>query len=168
MQNLSTLVVHSLNILLQYNKKWKWSLESILTSKASSLIRLYLVTLWLHLSSHSGWWCFCLWNWSCDLSQIFWWQWETNCFCFLSSFFMWANYSLIEKEALSNFRSKKVRMFLYCRKFLLVTYHKPPLGILGSKKGIHSLAAARLQRWAVLLPACSPVWDSVSANRSIR
>ncbi len=33
----------------------------------------------------------------------------------------------------------------------MVTDHKPLMAILGPKKGIPSLAAARLQRWAILL-----------------
>ena len=42
---------------------------------------------------------------------------------------------------------------LFGRKFLLVTDHKPLLAILGLKNGIPSLAAARLQGWAILLSA---------------
>ena len=40
-------------------------------------------------------------------------------------------------------------------KFTLVTDHKPLTAILGSKKGVPSLAAARLQRWPLLLSAYS-------------
>ena len=42
---------------------------------------------------------------------------------------------------------------MYGRKFVLVTDHKPLLALLGPQKGIPPLAAARLQRWAVLLSA---------------
>ena len=48
---------------------------------------------------------------------------------------------------------KKFHQYLYGRKFALITDHKPLTVILGPKKGIPSLAAARLQRWAMLLSA---------------
>lgn len=57
------------------------------------------------------------------------------------------NYAQLEKEALSLiFGMKKFHQYLYGCKFTLVTDHKPLTAILGAKKGIPSLAAARLQR----------------------
>ena len=64
------------------------------------------------------------------------------------------NYPQIEKEALSIiFGVKKFHKFLYGRKFTLVTDHKPLVTILGPRSHIPTLAAARLQRWALLLAA---------------
>ena len=61
-------------------------------------------------------------------------------------------YSQIEKEALSIiFGVKKFHQYLYGRKILLVTDHKPLTTVLGPKSGIPTLAAARLKRWALLL-----------------
>ena len=83
------------------------------------------------------------------------------------------NYAQIEKEALSIvFGVKKFHQYLYGRKFLLVTDHKPLTTLLGTKSGITTLAAARLQRWALLLAAYqydieyrSTVNDKVSRER---
>jgi hypothetical protein len=73
------------------------------------------------------------------------------------------NYAQIEKEALSLvFGIKKFHQYLYGRKFTLATDHQPLTTILGPKKGIPPLAAARLQRWAVLLSAYS--YDIIYKN----
>ena len=64
------------------------------------------------------------------------------------------NYAQIEKEALSIvFGVEKFHQYLCGRKFLLVKDHKPLTTLLGPKSGIPTLAAARLQRWALLLAA---------------
>ena len=64
------------------------------------------------------------------------------------------NYAQVEKEALSLiFGVKHFHSYLYGRKFTIITDHKPLTAILGEKKGIPPLAAARLQRWAWILSA---------------
>ena len=64
------------------------------------------------------------------------------------------NYPQIENEALSLvYGIKNFYAYLYGRKFTLVTDHKPLLTVLGPKNGIPPMAAARLQRWALLLSA---------------
>ena len=62
------------------------------------------------------------------------------------------NYSQVEKEGLALvFAVKKFHRFIYGRKFLMQTDHKPLLTIFGSKKGIPIHTANRLQRWALTL-----------------
>ena len=64
------------------------------------------------------------------------------------------NYAQVEKEALSLvFGVKRFHQFLYGRKFTLVTDHKPLQAILGPKSAVPILAAARMQRWALVLSA---------------
>ncbi|XP_056132701.1 uncharacterized protein K02A2.6-like, partial [Lampris incognitus] len=65
-----------------------------------------------------------------------------------------SKYSQIEKEALAIiFGVTKFHKYLYGRKFSLITDHKPLLTILGPKSEIPTLAALRMQRWALRLMA---------------
>nr|XP_055061179.1 uncharacterized protein K02A2.6-like [Misgurnus anguillicaudatus] len=64
------------------------------------------------------------------------------------------NYSQIKKEALGLvFGVMKFHEYLFGRQFILVTDHKPLLKILGPKTGVPTLAAARMQRWSLILSA---------------
>ena len=62
------------------------------------------------------------------------------------------NYSQLDKEALAIvFGVRRFHQYLYGRKFTLITDHRPLLSILGPKSGVPLLAAARLQRWSLIL-----------------
>lgn len=64
------------------------------------------------------------------------------------------NYAQIEREALSIvFRVKKFHQYLFGRKFTLLTDHRPLTSIFGPHKIFPSLAASRMQWWALLLSA---------------
>ena len=155
--NLSS-VVHPLNSLLQKSKQWKWSkacAQAFQHAKealsSASVLAHYDPTLPLTLAGDAS-----AYGIGAVISHVLPDGSEKPiafASCSLSS--SERNYAQIEKEALSLiFGIKKFHQYLYGRKFLLDRPQtKPLLAILGPKKGIPSLAAARLQRWAVLLSA---------------
>jgi transposase InsO family protein len=62
------------------------------------------------------------------------------------------NYSQLDKEAFSIiFGLKRFSQFLYGRSFTIITDHRPLLQLLGPHKPVPYQAAARLQRWALIL-----------------
>lgn len=64
------------------------------------------------------------------------------------------NYAQIEREALAIvFGVRKFHQYLYGNKFTLLTDHRSLTSILSPLKSIPSMAAARMQRWALLLSA---------------
>lgn len=64
------------------------------------------------------------------------------------------NYSVIEKEGLAIiFALKKFHQYLFNRKFTIYTDHKPLIGLFNENKSIPVMAAARIQRWALILSA---------------
>lgn len=64
------------------------------------------------------------------------------------------NYAQIEHETLAIvFRVRKFHQYLYGQKFTLFTDHHPLTTIFGAQKGVPSMVAARMQRWALFLSA---------------
>ena len=62
------------------------------------------------------------------------------------------NYSQLEREALAIiYAVNTFYQYIYGRHFVLITDHQPLMTILSPSKGIPSMAAARLQRWAINL-----------------
>ena len=51
------------------------------------------------------------------------------------------------------FAIRKLQQSLYGRRFTLLTDHQPLMLLFAPKKGIPPIAASRLQRWAIQLPA---------------
>ena len=76
------------------------------------------------------------------------------------------NYTQLEKEALALiFGIKQFHQYLYARQFILVIDYCPLTTILHPQKGITSLAAARLQQWAIILSVTSMIslWSPPSS-----
>ncbi|XP_063952108.1 uncharacterized protein K02A2.6-like [Lytechinus pictus] len=62
------------------------------------------------------------------------------------------NYPQIEREALAIvFALRRFHMYIFSRKFTLVTDNKPLTAIFGPYKSLPALAAERMQRWAMYL-----------------
>lgn len=72
----------------------------------------------------------------------------------------------IDKEALAiMFGLKRFHLYLYGRHFTIQTDHKLLERIFGPKTTIPSLAAMRLQRWAILLSPCNYSIKSVPSKQ---
>ena len=154
--NLSTLL-HPLNNLLRHDCKWKWTTEcekafqqakNLLVS--SKVLAHYNPAQPIKLAAYAS-----AYGVGAVISHVLP-NGNEKSIAFASRTLTPAerNYAQIEKEAFALiFGVKKFHQYLYGRKFTLVTDHKPLLAILGPKKAIPSLAAARLQRWSIMLAA---------------
>ncbi|XP_064461149.1 uncharacterized protein K02A2.6-like isoform X4 [Ornithodoros turicata] len=70
-----------------------------------------------------------------------------------------SGYAHIEKEALAVvFGVKRLHKFLYGREFTIYSDHLPLAGLLGQTKPIPQMAAARMQRWMLMLLAYRYKW----------
>ena len=153
----SATILHPLNALLCKNAKWNWSHEcqkSFESAKAalssSSLLAHYNPTLPIRLAGDAS-----AYGIGAVIAHVMP-DGSERPVAFASRTLTSAekNYSQIEKEALALvYGVKRFHTYLNGRHFTLVTDHKPLKTILGPKKGIPTLAAARLQRWAWILSA---------------
>ncbi|XP_061721065.1 uncharacterized protein K02A2.6-like [Cydia pomonella] len=76
-------------------------------------------------------------------------------------------YAQIDREALAIvYGIRKFHQYLYGRKFILRTDHKPLTYIFGDKVGIPVMAASRIQRWAVLLSGYDYQIEYVTSKRN--
>ena len=156
MPNLAILI-HPLNSLLKANTPWNWTKEceqafneakDQLTSEA--VLAHYDPKLPLHLAGDVS-----VYGVGAVISHVFP-DGNQRPVAFASKTLSASErtYSQLEKEALSLiFGLRKFHQYLYGWKLTLVTDHQPLTTILSDKKGISSLAAAGLQRWALQLSA---------------
>ena len=154
--NLATLT-HPLNQLLKKNCKWQWSKACAETFEGIKKLLLtpavlvhYNSTLPIQLATDAS-----AYGVGAVISHIFP-DGSEHPVAFSSRTLSRAerNYSQIEKEALSIvYGIKKFHQYLYGREFVLITDHQPLTSIFGPRKSIPTLAAARLQRWAIILSA---------------
>ena len=154
--NLATLL-HPLNKLLQQNVKWCWSQECQMAFKqakqklvSSKVLAHYDIKLPIKLAADAS-----SYGVGAVISHVYP-DGTERPIAFASRTLTMAeqNYAQLEKEALGLvFGVKRFHPYLFGRSFTLVTDHRPLMTILGPKTGIPSLAAARLQRWAIVLSA---------------
>ena len=157
-KNLAT-ILHPLNRLLQKSRRWEWNDDckrafqmAKESPTSSSVLVHYDSTLPLRLAADAS-----AYGLGAVLSHVMP-DGSEHPISFASCTLTAAerNYAQLEKEALALvFGIKKFHQYLFGRKFTLVTDHRPLLAILGPKKMIPPLAAARMQRWALLLSAYS-------------
>ena len=150
-----TTTTHPLNNLLRHNIKWKWTSECETAFhklkeqlSSNSVLAHYTATLPLWMA--------------CDASQYGVGAVISHtmpdgserpiAYGFRTLSKAEKNYAQIEKEALAIiFGIKKFHQYVYGQKFKLLTDHKPLTTILSPKASLPALAAARLQRWAIIL-----------------
>lgn len=65
-----------------------------------------------------------------------------------------SNYSQLDKEGLAvMFGIERFHKYLYGRKLVICTDHKPLLSLFNEMKAVPNMASPRIQRWAVTLRA---------------
>ena len=155
--HLATILQPPLNELLQKGKKWNWTIgctQAVNTArdllKTSNLLTHYDSTLPIRLATDAS-----QYGLGAIISHVLPNGMEKPiAFASRTLSVSERNYSQIDKEALAIiYGIQKFHKYLYGRKFVLITDHKPLTSILGPKKSVSAVAAARLQRWSLLLAA---------------
>ena len=151
--NLSA-ILHPLHVLIKDNQQWRWSAacesafqaaKSVLTT--APVLAHYNPDLPLVLAADAS-----AYGLGAVLSHTFS-DGSERPVAFALKTSEW-NYSQVEKEALALvFGIQKFHQYIYGRRFTLLTDHQPLVTILGPKRGVPALAAACMQRWALLLSA---------------
>ena len=158
LKNLST-VLHPLNQLLQKKQKWNWTKKCESAFKqaknmiiSSDVLVHYDVTLPVRLACDAS-----PYGVGSVLSHVYP-DGSERPIAFASRSLTKSekNYAQIDKEALGIiFGVKRFHSYIYARHFTLVTDHRPLTALFGPTKPIPTLAAARMQRWALILSGYS-------------
>ena len=139
LRNLSTLL-HALNNLLREGVSWSWQPECQEAFESAKVLAHYDVNLPIKLACDAS-----SYGIGAVLSHVMPGG-EEHPVAFASR-----TLSASEKDYAQLDGVKKFHQYLFVRKFTLETDHKPLLNILGPKSAVPTLAAARLQRWALIL-----------------
>ena len=157
--NLASLI-HPLNKLLKYGVKWEWSgscvtaIEMAKKCLISSPLLVHFnsklpITLTTDASSYVLGWAVLSHVLPHGIEQPI-------AFASRTLSCSEVNYSQMEKKALAIiFGVCKFHQYLYGKPFVLVTDHKPLTTLLGPKTSVPTLAASRMQRWALVLSTYS-------------
>ncbi|XP_065188042.1 uncharacterized protein K02A2.6-like [Sycon ciliatum] len=79
-----------------------------------------------------------------------------------------SHYSQIEREALAIvFAVRRLHQYIYGRKFILRTDHKPLIKIFGEHESLSKTSASRLQRWAVILAEYDYVIEHIPGKENV-
>ncbi len=152
--NLAT-VLHPLNTLLQAGKKWTWSKQyTQVFQEAKKLVM--SDTILTHIDPHKPLRVACdaspygigavLLHVMADGTE------RPIAFASRSLTAAEKNYAQIDREALSLvWGVKQFNQYLYGNTFTLITDHQPLVSIFNPQKGVPQTAAARMQRWALIL-----------------
>ena len=147
-------VLSPLNALLRKNAKWKWTVKEQNSFQNAKRLLLNSQTL-IHYDDSLPLFLACdasSYGIGCVLSHKIQGKDRAVAFALCSLTDAQKNYSQLDKEALAIiFGVTRFRQYLYGRNFTIITDHKPLLQLFSPDKAAPAHAAARLQRWSLIL-----------------